>query len=455
MGHELAADRARFNVPLVLKLVGDLVPEALTQSLDAVLRRHAVLRSTYGLCGEELMQTAIAAMWLKPAFVDLTQLPEAEAVREADRLIGAEIVRPFDLSRDLMLRAKLLRVGAAEYRLVITRHHIASDGWSLGILLSELVHFYRAFCGGRPGRLRDLTIQYGDYAHRQRTSIDAAAIEGSLQYWRRQLAGADPRLFAAVCDAAAPAGAVVHGRIDAAVAQAARAWCRRSGMTLFQALLAAFVVVLHHRTGRTDIVVATDYTQRNHKEVEGLIGTFVDRLPLRLRLEGDPDLGELARRVGETTFAAYAHADAPYADIVAAFGRPQAPGDALFHAMFGLHAVPGHAPYRTLRLHGLQSNELLETSIAHSEFPLGLYVTDAESALLIEMRHDTRYIPAEHARIVLRQFENVLRHGLGSPAPGLGRLGALADASVSSDSSAFLRVRASAWARRRAQSTTR
>jgi Condensation domain len=451
MGHELAANPAQFNIPLVLRLVGDLVPQALAQSLDAVIERHAILRSTYGLREEELVQTLIASPRSGLAFVDLTQLPETEASREADRLAGAEIARPFDLSRDPMLRPKLIKVSATEFRLVITRHHIASDGWSLGILLREVAHFYRAFCGGRFGRLDDLPIQYADYAQRQRASANGAAVERCLQYWRQQLAGADSKLFEVTAGAAGPpAAAVTHGYLDAGVAAVMRRWCRSCGVTLFQALLAAFLVILYHLTGRTDLVVATDYTQRNHSETEGLIGTFVDRLPLRFKLEGDADLAELARRVGEITFSAHAHAEAPFADIVAAFERPRVlHGEALFHAMFGFHAAPSHAPYRALRMHGLQSCEFLDVSIAHAEFPLCLYLTDTEYALAVEIRHDTRYFSAKQARTLLSQFENVLRFGCASSASPSGGLGVLAKSAAAGDTLAFSRLRASTWTKQR------
>ena len=456
LGHELSCDPAQFNIPMVLRLVGELIPQALMQSVDAVIERHEILRSTYSLLDGELVQTPIPAKRPSGTFIDLAELPRGEAVHVAEAVARAEASRPFDLPHDLMLRSTLLKISATEFYMLLTRHHIASDGWSLGILLRELTICYRAFCTGRPALLVELPIQYADHARSQRSSIDFAEVERCLQYWQGQLAGADPKLFEVISDGPDfKTGAVVHVPLQSDVTSALREWCRGSGVTLFQALLAAFAVVLYHHTGRADLVIVTDYSQRNGKATEGLIGTFVDRLPLRLRVNGDSDLWELARHAGDVTFAAFAHASAPFAQIVALLQGSQSAGaDGSIQTLFGFHAAPNHAPYRALKLPGLQCAELLDITVTNSGFPLGLYVTDAQDALLLEARYDRRYFSAAHVRQLLRRFESVMRLGSAPSAPRVGQLGALVDGESDDGSLAFRRARASMWARRRGPSTS-
>ena len=234
--------------------------------------------------------------------------------------MAEEAQRPFDLAQDLMLRATLIKLSEQEHILLLVMHHIASDGWSMGILMRELSHFYEAEISGLPSSLPELPIQYADYAEWQLEWLQGEVLNKQLDYWKRQLAGAPTRLDLPT-DRPRPAVQTFRGssrqlELSPELTQGLKALSLREKASLFMTLLAAFQVLLFRYTRQDDIVVGSPIAGRNRGEVEGLIGFFVNTLVLRTDLSGNPTFVELLRRVREVALNAYDHQDLPFERLV-------------------------------------------------------------------------------------------------------------------------------------------
>jgi aspartate racemase len=309
-----------YNVPAALQLEGALDAEALVGSLNEIVARHEALRTAFPSVDGQPVQRVATAMGLHVPVVDLSGLPESEREGRARRLAEEEARRPFDLARGPLLRAKLLRLDEEKHLLLLTMHHIVSDGWSAGILSRELATLYEAFSSGQPSPLRELPIQYSDFAIWQREWLQGEVLEAQLSYWRQQLAGA-PALLELPTDRPRPAVQTYRGgwesvRLPLPLSDSLRTLSRHEGATLFMTLLAAFQVLLHRYTGQEDIVVGTPIANRNREEIEGLIGFFVNTLVMRSDLSGNPTFRELLREVREVCLQAYDHQDLPFEKLV-------------------------------------------------------------------------------------------------------------------------------------------
>jgi amino acid adenylation domain-containing protein len=309
-----------YNVPKALRLVGSLDISALQRTLDAIVARHEVLRTTYEAVDGHPMQMIGGDLPAEMAMIDLSSWSAAERDAETARLHKDAIHRPFDLARDVMLRANLLRLGAQEHLLLLAMHHIASDRWSTSILLRELSALYTAFSRGEPSPLPELPIQYADFAVWQREWLQGQVLETQLAYWKAHLEGAPPLLMlpANRPRPAVPSyrGGQVTFSLPKPLTTALKALSDRQGCTLFMTLLAAFKALLHRYTGQDRIVVGTPIANRRRVEVEGLIGFFVNTLVLHTDLGGNPSFRELLARVRQVALGAYAHQDLPFERLV-------------------------------------------------------------------------------------------------------------------------------------------
>ncbi|MEJ7808723.1 MAG: condensation domain-containing protein, partial [Telluria sp.] len=313
----IAGGSAHYNLPGALKLAGALNQAALDQAFTAILARHESLRTcfTQGSDGQPL-QVIQAAAPFAAAVTDLSALAGGERQARLVELLAQEAGRVFDLSRDLMLRARLLKMAPDEHILLITMHHIASDGWSMAILTNEFSALYQAHALGRPNPLPPLPIQYADYAHWQRNWLQGNVLEQQLGYWTGQLASL-PVAHSVPLDHARPAmqsfvGANSVSRIDAATSAKLNALCQASGATLFMGLQAAFSVLLARYSHETDIVVGSPIANREQAEVAGLIGFFINTLILRSDLSGNPSFTALLEQSKAMLLEAYAHQQVPF-----------------------------------------------------------------------------------------------------------------------------------------------
>jgi amino acid adenylation domain-containing protein len=326
--HQLDRASAAYNMPAPVRLSGRLDEAALARALAAVVRRHEVLRTSFvDEDGRPVQRIGPPAAVPLPR-IDLRHLalggsPSAETTREAlaHALAVAEIRRPFDLAAGPPVRALLLRVTPAESILVLTVHHIASDAWSMGILVREVETLYEACVSGlAPAALPPLPVQVADCAVAERQWLDEAALSPQLAYWQRRLAGLDGPLELPA-DRPRPQvqtfrGAHLAAALPATTLAALRALAQSEGTTLFTLLLAALLVLLRRYTGRHDLTVGTPIANRDRPEIEPLIGLFVNTLVLRADLSGDPPFRQLLAAVRETVLEDFAHRDVPFERLV-------------------------------------------------------------------------------------------------------------------------------------------
>jgi len=321
---QLRPGNSLYNISHAVQVDGALNVTALELTLNEIVRRHEILRTTFAAPDFHVdgnpVQVIAPTLRLALPIVDLQGFREAEQEAETRRLAEGEDGRPFDLSRGPLLRAALLRLGRERHVVLFTLHHIVSDGWSMGVLAQEMGTLYEAFADGRPSPLPELPIQYADFAHWQRQWLQGETLEAQLSYWKRHLGGA-PASPELPTDRPRPAVQTFRGAhqplaLSETLSESLRKLSRQKGVTLFMTLLAAFKTLLYRYTGQEDIIVGTPIAGRTHAELEGLIGFFVNMLVLRADLSGNPSFGELLDRVSETALGAFANQDIPFEKLV-------------------------------------------------------------------------------------------------------------------------------------------
>ncbi len=317
---QLQPGSSAYNVPTAVRLTGRLDVAALAATLREIVRRHETLRTSFAVRDGRPVQSIAPAAGFPLPLVDAGGLAAGRREAEVREIAAAESQRPFDLRQPAMMRARLLRMGPEEHVLLLTLHHIAADGWSIGILVFEMVALYRAFSQGEPSPLPELPIQYADFAVWQRGWLQGEVLAAQLAYWRDLLVGA-PALQVATDRPRTPVQSYRGGdlafQLPIRAGEGLRALSQRRGTTSFMVLLAGFEAFLQRYSGQSDLVVGSTIANRNRRELEGLIGFFVNTLALRADLSGDPTFAELVARVRSSSLGAYAHQDLPFERLVA------------------------------------------------------------------------------------------------------------------------------------------
>ncbi len=429
-----------YNVPLAARLAGPLDVPAMAAALDGIVRRHEALRTRFLEDGGKPLQQPLP--WPLPGstgdlperrlglplwLIDLSPLPAARRQAAAWGLAAAAARRPFDLGSGRLLRSTLLRlVGRepAEHWLLLTMHHIATDGWSIGVLLDELAELYAAAREGRPAHLGTLPVQYADFALWQREWLRGARLTREIEHWRRRLAGAPEALDLPTDRPRRTAGAAPGSRVAldlaAPTTAALLALARQRAWTPFMALLAAFaglLVLWSGRRGSGEAVIGSPIANRQQLEIERLIGFFANTLALRLDLAGDPTFAELGDRARAVCLDAYGHQDLPFEKLVEELAPPRAAGRApLFQAMLVLQNAP-----LALAMPGLDL-DVLEPATSTAKFDLMLALRPAAGGLAggIEYRRDL-FDEATVARLA-GQLRILLAGAIADPETHLSRL---------------------------------
>ena len=358
-----------YNIPSNLRIGGPLSAPVLTAALQGVVRRHEVFRTAFAASDDEPIQEVLPQVRLEVPLIDLSALPEEAREAELARRVRDQARTGFDLSMAPLLRARVVRLGPDDHALLMTVHHIVSDGWSMGILNHELAAFYE----GEGDALPPLPVQYADYAAWQRRRLDGEALERQSGFWRERLAGAPP-LLELPSDRPRPPvrgnrGGKVPFRLPKELSTGLEELALRQGATLFMVLLAGYQTLLARWSGQDDVVVGTYSGNRPRKELEGLIGFFINTLVLRTGLEDDPSFAELIGRVRETTLEAYAHSDLPFEKLLETLQLPRDPSRTpLFQALLVLQNFP---PTRAD----------LSTGVRLSSMPVGSEKSDYDLAL--------------------------------------------------------------------------
>ncbi|MET0399319.1 MAG: non-ribosomal peptide synthase/polyketide synthase [Longimicrobiaceae bacterium] len=416
-----------YNMPFALRLRGALDAAALRASIGELARRHEVLRTVFEERGGAPVQVVRPpAAGALPA-LDLGGLPAARRDAEAKRLAGAEALRPFDLARGPLLRSTLLRLDADDHVLLFTLHHVAGDGWSMDVLVREVSALYGAFSRGGSSPLPELPVQYADFAVWQRGWLRGAALEAQVVFWKDKLAGAPPLLEVPVDHprrVGQSARAGFHAfTLPPDTARGLRALSRREGATLFMTVLAGWQALLGRWAAQDDVVVGTPVAGRTRRELEGLIGFFVNMLVLRADLGGDPTWGGLLGRVRETALGAYSHQDVPFERLVEELAVERSlTHTPLFQAAFALsHADRGGAPapLGSLELEPVRGGEGV------AKFDLDLSVSDDDAALHGTLTYRAALFEAATVARMAGHLEVLLEAMAAGPARRLSELSLL------------------------------
>ena len=310
---------AAYHIPGGLRLKGALDRRVLIRALDRIVARHEALRTTFVVIdGDAAQRIAAADIGFALAEHDLCGVADGEA--ELRRLAAEEAAAPFDLEQGPLIRGRLVRLAEDEHALLVTMHHIVSDGWSMGVLTRELSALYAAFVQGRQDPLAPLAVQYADYAVWQRRWLAGEVLQRQAGYWKAALAGA-PSLLTLPTDHVRPAqqdyaGAAVGVRLEPKLTRALKELSLRHGLTLHMTLLAGFAALLARLSGQDEVVIGSPAANRSRTEIEGLIGFFVNTLALRIDLSGSPSFAELLVRARAVSLAAQEYQDLPFEQVV-------------------------------------------------------------------------------------------------------------------------------------------
>ncbi len=381
-----AASAAHY-LPAALRLVGQLDVAALRATLDRLVARHESLRTSFvAQGGVPYQQIAPEDCGFALSHEDLSLLPAGQREAVVARLAAEEARAPFDLSTGPLIRGRLLRVSDDEHVLLVTQHHIVTDGWSIDVMVREVAALYTAFRNGEADPLPSLEIQYADYAQWQRGWLQGEELTRQVDFWQQHLAAA-PALLELPLDRPRPAvqsyaGSTVPVTLSPELTAHLRAFSRRHGVTPFMTLLAGWGLLLSRLSGQQDVVIGTPVANRQRREVENLIGFFVNTLAVRLRFEEQPSVAALLAQVKATTLAAFAHQELPFEQVVEAV-QPQrslshSPLTQVTFTWNNLGRV--HGDGSTLQLPGL---ELVPVNRAHetTQVDLQLLLDDAGDAI--------------------------------------------------------------------------
>ncbi|HET7230631.1 MAG TPA: amino acid adenylation domain-containing protein [Longimicrobium sp.] len=346
----------------------------------------------------------------------------------AEALARDAAERAFDIEHGPLFRAVLVKEGGDEHLLVLTLHHLVSDGWSFGVMAGELAALYGAFHEGRPSPLPPLPVQYPDFAAWQRAWLRGDVLGAQVGYWRRKLAGAPPRLELPT-DLPRPAVQRHRGQLEQRViegdaAAGVLALARREGATLFMTLLAAWSLVLARWAGQNEVVVGTPIAGRTRGETEPLIGLFLNSLALRADLSGEPTFRELLRRVRETTLEAYAHQDVPFERVLEELQPERSMAHApVFQVMLNLANFGGPG----LALPGIDVEPVAGGAEVGSKLDLTLYAAEWDGGIVFSLVYDADLFGAERMREMLAQLAAVLRQAASAPERPVTSISLLTD----------------------------
>ena len=411
-----------YSIPVAFHLRGPLDAGALEQSLNAVVQRHEVLRTTFVSIEGQPHQVIAPTLTAPLPLVDLRDVDEAEREREVVRLVEAAARQPFDLARGPLLRAQLLRLAPEVHTFALIIHHSVCDEWALGILFRELSAFYNAAVSGQTATLPELPIQYADFAAWQQEQLQGATLERQLAYWRERLHGPLPVLELPT-DQPRPARQTFRGtrllfEVPADIAEGLQALSRREGATLFMTLMAAFQTMLARYSGQSDISVGTPVAGRSRIEIEDQIGLFFNTLVLRADLSGDPTFRALLGQVREAALGAYAHQDLPFEKLVEELQPERDPGrNPIFQVLFDLHNV-GVAELQLVQI----TARSFEIDSGTSKFDLSLVIAEQADGLAGALTYNTDLFEHNTIARMAGHLQTLLASIVANPDQRIGAL---------------------------------
>ncbi len=413
--HQLEPNGTGYHSPLVVWLKGPLRVSALKQSLQIVVDRHESLRTTFPLIEGQPIQVIASQLNVPWQVMNMPDVPAADREEWLRSIVREEIGRPFNLVTGPVFRVLLVQVEKEEYVLIITLHHIMSDGWSLGILCQELEAAYSALIEEQFPTFPPLPIQYGDFAVWQRNWLQGVVLERQLTYWGNKLANLAPLVLPS--DQPRQALQTYNGNtvgisFPLELSRTIAGFSQTHGVTLYITLLAAFKILLAKYTGQTDIVVGSPIANRNQPELERLIGIFVNSIVLRTDLAGNPSFEDLVDRVKETSLGAFDHQDLPFERLVEELQPTRDPSrNPLFQVMFSVQNVP----YERLRLPGLTILNF-DRGDLNTRFDLECYVWEGnDGGLTVNLIYNSDLFRREFIEQLGRHYQRILEGVVPDP----------------------------------------
>jgi len=379
-----------YHIPFGVRLKGRLDQSVLRQALNRIVARHEALRTTFVALEGQPVQRIASVEDSGFHLVEHDLRNESDMQGDLDQLTVGEARASFDLERGPLIRGRLIRLGEDEHALLITMHHIVSDGWSMGVMFNELSMLYGAFVRGEGDSLEELRVQYADYAVWQRKWMEGEILQEQAEYWKRTLAGA-PGLLDIPTDYVRPAekdyaGASIGLELDAKLTAGLRELSRRYGTTMYMTLLAGWVALLGRLSGQQDVVVGTPVANRGRSEIEGLIGFFVNTLVLRLDVSGAPTVGELLKQAKAQAIAAQQHQDIPFEQVVEIVRPVRSLGHSpVFQVMFAWANMPAGR----LEFHRLEIKPLASAPHGVAKFDLTLALQEAGERIVGAVEYAT------------------------------------------------------------------
>ncbi|POA18110.1 non-ribosomal peptide synthetase [Pseudomonas sp. FW300-N1A1] len=417
-----------YHIPSALRLKGMLDVAALERSFNAVVARHQSLRTTFAEQGEQRVQVIHAQMPLSIACQTVPAgLESSQVEARIKAFVDGETHRPFDLTCGPLLRVALLQVDEHDHVLALIQHHIISDGWSMQVMVGELIQHYAADTTGQPLTLPELSVQYADYAIWQRHWLEAGERERQLAYWTATLGGEDSVLELPI-DHPRPAvqsyrGARLDLNLPAELSAGLKQLAQREGSSLFMLLLASFQALLHRYSGQSQIRVGVPVANRNRVETEGLIGFFVNTQVLSAEVHGQQRFDQLLAQVKQSALAAQAHQDLPFEQLIEALQPERSLSHSpLFQVMYNHQAVNDQAQRQSqVQLPQLNVEDIVwEGRTAQYDLTLGTY--ESSDGIAAELAYATDlFTPATVERLA-RHWQNVLRAIVANPTQRIGEL---------------------------------
>ena len=411
-----------YNIHTAFRLTGLLNAEVLTRSLSEIVQRHEALRTVFSLVEGVALQVILPPRALRVPIIDLVCLSDSNRDEIVYRLAFEEASRPFNLETGPLFRATLVRLDKENHVLLLTMHHIVSDGWSNAILVQELTALYNNFAKGQPSPLPNLPIQYADFACWQRQWLRGNVLDEQIEYWAKQLEGATAVLELPT-DRPRPARQSFSGAAETLIfaedlTDGIEALSKQEDATLFMTLLAAFQTLLYRYTGQEDICVGSPIANRNRTEIRGLIGFFVNTLVMRGDLSGNPSFLQVLERTRKVALDAYVHQDLPFEKLVEALQPERALSHSpLFQVIFSLQNIP----YSRLELESLTLTPL-QIKTGTAKYDLTFFMLETESGLLAHLEYNADLFEATTIRRMLSHFQNLLQAVVADPRSLISRL---------------------------------
>ena len=426
--NQLDPDSYSYNVPLRLRLWGRLEVSALSEALDEVVRRHEILRTTFTVIDGQPMQMVAPAQPLPLPVFELHELTKRDRDAAVMRIMLEEGRHVFDLSREFSVRACLIRLGTEQHIVLLTMHHIISDGWSTSVLIRELESLYQAFLARETSPLVELPIQYADYAVWQRKNLRGEVIAEQLAYWKAHLAGA-PSVLELPTDKPRPPSQSSRGARESfdlpiSLIEQLKALSEQQEVTLFMMLVAIFQVLLVRYTGQEQISIGSPIAGRDQLETENLIGLFAYTLVLYTDLRGDPSFPELLKRVREVAIGAFAHQDVPFEKLV----EELQPQRSLSHApLFQVMLILQNVPQKKIDLKGLRVEQVnVEGETAN--FDLTLSIVESDKGLKGAFEYNADLFEAETVQRMIGHLKQLMASVVHEPQQPISRLPLLTEA---------------------------